>query len=88
MHAHKSKVTIREDHRVEVRLPDDFPEGPAEVIILANRSNHPTGQQQALAALAELRSVPLTPEEKQILEEFESFRRDHPIRFSSLTDED
>jgi hypothetical protein len=88
VHAHKSKVTIREDHRVEVRLPDDFPEGPAEVIILANRSTYPAEQQQALAALAELRSVQLTSEEKQILDEFESFRRDNPIRFSSLTDED
>ncbi len=37
MHAHKLKVTIQEDHRVEVRLPDDFPEGPAEVIILTSR---------------------------------------------------
>ncbi len=88
MHAHKSKVTIREDHRVEVHLPDDFPEGPAEVFIVTNRSIYPAGQQQALAALAELRSVPLTPEEKQVLDDFESFRRDHPIRFSSLTDED
>lgn len=37
MHAHKLKVTIQEDHRVEVRLPDDFPEGPAEVIVLTSR---------------------------------------------------
>ncbi|HET9225574.1 MAG TPA: hypothetical protein VFR31_02840 [Thermoanaerobaculia bacterium] len=36
MHAHKLKVTIQ-DHRAEVRLPDDFPEGPAEVIVLASR---------------------------------------------------
>ena len=91
MHAHKLKVTVREDHRVEVRLPDDFPEGPAEVIVLAaqrNQEARSTGQQQALAALAELRSVQLTPEERQVLDEFESFRRDHPIRFSSLIDED
>lgn len=90
MHAHKLKVTVREDHRVEVRLPEDFPEGPAEVIVLAQRNQgaYPAGQQQSLAALAELRSTQLTPEERQVLDEFESFRRDHPIRFSSLTDED
>jgi hypothetical protein len=45
----------------------------------------PEGGEQILAALAELRSVQLTPEEKQILNEFESFQREHPIRFSSLT---
>lgn len=43
MHAHKLKVTIQEDHRVEVRLPADFPEGPAEVIVLTNR---PAGDAQ------------------------------------------
>ena len=34
MHAHKTTVTVREDHQVVVRLPDDFPAGEAEVIIL------------------------------------------------------
>lgn len=89
MQAHKLKVTIPEDHRIELRLPDDFPEGPAEVIVLAGRPGGPEGgQQQARAALAELRSVELTPEEKEVLDEFESFRQDHPFRISSLNDED
>ena len=35
MHAHKLKVTIPPDHEVAIRLPDDFPPGPAEVIVLA-----------------------------------------------------
>lgn len=89
VHTHKLKVTIR-DHRAEVRLPEDFPEGPAEVIVLTNRKPRAqlTGKQQALAALAELRSVPLTPEEEQVLNDFENFRQAHPIRFSSLTSED
>jgi len=95
MHAHKLKVTIQEDHRVEVQLPDDFPEGPAEIIILTSR---PSGgvsagsdrstQQRTLAALAELRSVKLTPEEEEVLDGFETFRREHPVRFASLKDED
>lgn len=88
MHAHKLKVTIQEDHRVEVRLPDDFPEGPAEVIVLTNRqagntASHPPAQ-RTLAALAELRSVQLTPEEEEILDGFETFRQEHPIRFEGL----
>lgn len=89
MHAHKLKVTVPEDHRVELRLPDDFPEGPAEVIVLAARAGGAErGQKQARAALAELRSVELTSEEKEILDQFEDFRREHPFRLSSLTDED
>lgn len=35
MHAHKTKVTISEDHELAVTLPEDFPSGPAEVIVLA-----------------------------------------------------
>ena len=97
MHAHKLKVTIQEDHRVEVRLPDDFPEGPAEVIVLASRqtgsttpspTSHPSSQQRTLAALAELRSVQHTPEEEEVLDGLETFRQEHPVRFASLTEED
>ena len=36
MRTHKIKVTIPPDHQLAVSLPDDFPEGPAEVIILAD----------------------------------------------------
>jgi len=97
VHAHKSSVRISEDHRVEVRLPDDFPEGPAEVIVLASRSAEAArprrgtrlpAEQGTLAALAELRSVQLTPEEQEVLGGFETFRNEHPIRFASLPDED
>ena len=35
MHAHKIKVTIPANHELTFRLPDDFPPGPAEVIIIA-----------------------------------------------------
>ena len=35
MHAHKLNVTIQPDHRLAIDLPDDFPQGPAEVIVLA-----------------------------------------------------
>jgi hypothetical protein len=94
VHAHKVKVTIEEDHRVEVQLPADFPDGPAEIIVLANRSagevrpgSNLAAQQRMLAALDELRTVPLTPEEREVLDGFESFQREHPIRFASLKEE-
>ena len=35
MHAHKLNVTVSADHEIAIRLPDDFPPGPAEVIVLA-----------------------------------------------------
>ena len=94
MQAHKVKVTIPENHRVELRLPDDFPAGPAEVIVLAARSGNLDGnlesteQARALAALQQLRSASLTREEEEVLDQFEDFRREHPFRLSSLMDED
>lgn len=35
MHAHKLNVTVPHDHEIAIRLPDDFPPGPAEIIVLA-----------------------------------------------------
>lgn len=35
MHAHKLNVTVSADHEIAICLPDDFPPGPAEVIVLA-----------------------------------------------------
>jgi len=95
VYAHRSKVTIQEDHRVEVQLPEDFPEGPAEIIVLTNRPSggasaglDQSAGQSTLAALAELRSAQLTPAEGEALDGFETFQREHPVRFASLNDED
>ncbi len=38
MHAHKMKVTITPDHQLSFKVPDDFPAGSAEIIILADSS--------------------------------------------------
>ncbi len=38
MHAHKIKLTIPSDHQLKFKVPDDFPPGPAEVIIMADAS--------------------------------------------------
>jgi hypothetical protein len=35
MRAHKQNITVAADHEIAIRLPDDFPSGPAEVIVLA-----------------------------------------------------
>jgi hypothetical protein len=35
MRAHKQSVTVAADHEIAIRLPDDFPAGPAEIIVLA-----------------------------------------------------
>ncbi|MBI2378668.1 MAG: hypothetical protein HYV07_32035 [Deltaproteobacteria bacterium] len=37
MQAHKLKVNVSDDHRVTFQLPDEFPRGEAEVIVLTLR---------------------------------------------------
>lgn len=41
MHTHKTRVTVPHSHRIEVDLPEDFPSGPADIIVL---SSPPTGE--------------------------------------------
>lgn len=36
MRAYKQQVTIQGDHQLEIHLPEDFPPGPAEVIVLSS----------------------------------------------------
>jgi uncharacterized protein (DUF433 family) len=45
------------------------------------------GLRDRLLPLLKLRSLQWTPEEEQILDEFEEFRHHHPIDFSSLSEE-
>lgn len=90
MQAHKQKVTVPEDHQLEIRLPEDFPAGPAEIIVLASPrpaalSESPRDMGQALQMLKNLQ---LTPEEERVLDEFDDFQRRHPINLSSLVEEE
>ena len=69
----------------------DFPAGPAEVTVLAG----PVGvralsetQQEMLRVVEELRAFKPTAEEERVLDEFEEFQRQHPINFSSLSEEE
>jgi hypothetical protein len=39
MRAYKLQVQIEADHQLSMRLPEDFPSGPAEVIALVREAN-------------------------------------------------
>ena len=43
-------------------------------------------QQQMLAALREIQQTQFTPEEQEILDGFEAFRKEHPVRFRTIED--
>ena len=38
MQAHKIQITVPKSHQITFAIPDDFPEGPAEVVILSASS--------------------------------------------------
>jgi hypothetical protein len=86
MHIHKLQINVPENHdrEISIPLPDDFPSGPAEVIVLA--APHKASRPPALttSALAELLSFQRTPEEEKVLDDFESFQRVYPFSLSSL----
>lgn len=73
MQSHKMNVTIPADHEVAIRLPDDFPLGPAEIIVLARTGagERPVEARSSLAphpvlgkiAFHEDPSLPLDPED-------------------------
>jgi hypothetical protein len=54
----------------------------------SNQTASPSEILQMRRALDKLRALEWTEEEQRILDEFEDFRRQHPIDFSSFTDED
>jgi hypothetical protein len=73
MRAHKQNVTVAADHEIAIRLPDDFPSGPAEIIVLAasTTSDHLTPAVRTLKphpvlgriVFHEDPSLPLDPED-------------------------
>ena len=61
MHAHKTTVTVLADHEVVVRLPDDFPPGEADVIVMP-RASEATGHGSGAANFDRfLASLPAAP---------------------------
>ncbi|MFL6192685.1 MAG: hypothetical protein ACJ75H_00830 [Thermoanaerobaculia bacterium] len=91
MKAHKLNVTVPEDHQLKIRLPLDFPAGPAEVTIVADSTGEQPleeAQQSMLRIVRELRAFKTTPEEERAMDDLEEFRTQYPVRFSSLPEEE
>ncbi len=65
---------------------DEFAGHHVQVKIVEPPAELSPKQQQMLAALEELQQTEWTPEEKAALDEFEGFRKKHPIRFRSIKD--
>jgi hypothetical protein len=65
VYALKQRLTIPASRRVELELPADTPEGPAEVIVLCQRQPEPSKPQDPVQALKDLQDAfsDMTPEE-------------------------
>ena len=81
MRTHKIKVTIPADHQLAVRVPDDFPPGPAEVIIQADSST-----QERIVKLAGVLApqAPPPPHVDPIADVLQEFRYERQQRFEKL----
>ena len=81
MYTHKIKVIIPSDHQLALRLPDDFPAGPAEVIIQADSS-----AEQRLVKLAGVLAPQVPPplHIDPIADALQEFRHERQQRFEKL----
>jgi hypothetical protein len=81
MRTHKIKVTIPADHQLAVQVPDDFPMGPAEVIIQADFS-----AKQRIVKLAGVLApqTPPLPHVDPIADALQEFRHERQQRFEKL----
>ncbi len=79
MHAHKMKVTITADHQLSFRVPDDFPAGSAEIIILADSS-----ADQQIVKLAGVLAPDISPPKDidPISDSLQELRQEREQRFS------
>ena len=64
----------------------DFAGQQVRVTVLPLEKSLPRENQSTLDALDEFDRNPLTAEEIAILDDFEQFRKDHPIRFRGIED--
>ena len=74
---HKIKVTISADHQLIVKVPDHFPEGPAEVIIQVDSPAEPQIVQLAGVLMAQ---VPLPLQDDPIADALQKFRSERQQR--------
>ncbi|MGQ4809567.1 hypothetical protein NKDENANG_02988 [Candidatus Entotheonellaceae bacterium PAL068K] len=80
MHAHKVKVTIPADHHLTLTLPEDFPAGPAEVIMLAEALL--TKRVVRLVGVLATEKEPLAPG-NPVADALGELRRERAARFAS-----
>lgn len=80
MFTHKIKVTIPADHQLTVTVPNDFPEGPAEVIIQADSSA------EKIVKLAGVLTpqLPVLPPDDPIADVLREFRSERQQRLEKL----
>ena len=84
MRTYKIKVTIPADHQLAVRVPDDFPTGPAEVIIQADSS----AEQRSVKLAGVLTpQAPPSPQVDPIADVLQEFRHERQQRFEKLETE-
>jgi hypothetical protein len=81
MRTHRIKVTIPADHQLAVRVPDDFPTGPAEVIIQVDSS-----VEQRVVRLAGVLAPQMPPPSHvdPIADALQEFRNERQQRFEKL----
>jgi len=84
MRAHKLNVEIAEDHQVSVRLPEDFPAGPAEIIVLAD-SRAPRKTVVRLAGALNPKGI--SPKTDVIGETLDELRRERADSLARRTDD-
>jgi hypothetical protein len=81
MCTHKIKVIIPADHQLAVKMPDDFPTGPAQMIIQADSS-----AEQRIVKLAGVLAphVSPPPQVDPIADALQEFRHERQQRVEKL----
>lgn len=83
MQAHKVRVDVPEDHRITLELPEGFPAGPAEVIVLAAGAE----RRRIVKAGGSLGPPqPLEPDEDPIADALRELRRERLGRLERTSD--
>ncbi len=74
MRAIKLKTHVSSEHTVQLQLPDDIGEGPAEVIVLVDEA--PTPARESAGTLSDfLASSTIVPELERSKEEIDAYLR-------------
>lgn len=89
MRAHKLKANVQKDHQLHVELPEDFPPGPVEVIVLAPQREDRKIVRMAGVLGASLQEVPAGDPIAEALDELREERaKQFDLRLEALLAED